>query len=255
MAEKIKFPCIQVAEGEINQRVITCGDPAIAELISKFFDDPVCMAKNREFWTFNGTYKGVPVSVTSHGVGCGGAAIAFESMWRAGAKVIIRVGTCGGIEENVLGGDLVIATGAIRMEGTGLQYAPVEFPAVADFQVVNALAEAAKADGQRFHTGVVHCKDSFYGQLDPDSMPVRGELKSKWQAWLDCGALASEMESAALFVVAAARRVRVGTVLLVLGNQTRRAKGLEDIQCHDTEQAVRVAADAMRRLIKRDKTS
>ena len=93
-------------------------------------------------------------------------------------------GTCGGIEENVLGGDLVIATGAIRMEGTGLQYAPVEFPAVADFQVVNALAEAAKADGQRFHTGVVHCKDSFYGQLDPDSMPVRGELKSKWQAWL-----------------------------------------------------------------------
>lgn len=149
----------------------------------------------------------------------------------------------------------MIATGAIRMEGTGLQYAPVEFPAVADFQVVNALAEAAKADGQRFHTGVVHCKDSFYGQLDPDSMPVRGELKSKWQAWLDCGALASEMESAALFVVAAARRVRVGTVLLVLGNQTRRAKGLEDIQCHDTEQAVRVAADAMRRLIKRDKTS
>ena len=89
MAEKIKFPCIQVAEGEINQRVITCGDPARAELISKFFDDPVCMAKNREFWTFNGTYKGVPVSVTSHGVGCGGAAIAFESMWRAGAKVFV----------------------------------------------------------------------------------------------------------------------------------------------------------------------
>ncbi len=192
------------------------------------------------------------------GIGGPSAAIAMEELIHCGAECFIRVGTCGGIEENVLGGDLVIATGAIRMEGTGLRVAPVEFPAVADFQVVNALAEkkqGTKADGQRFHTGVVHCKDSFYGQLDPDSMPVRGELKSKWQAWLDCGALASEMESAALFVVAAARRVRVGTVLLVLGNQTRRAKGLEDIQCHDTEQAVRVAADAMRRLIKRDKTS
>ncbi len=89
------------------------------------------------------------------------AAIAMEELIHCGAECFIRVGTCGGIEENVLGGDLVIATGAIRMEGTGLQYAPVEFPAVADFQVVNALAEAAKADGQRFHTGVVHCKDSF----------------------------------------------------------------------------------------------
>ena len=166
----------------------------------------------------------------STGIGGPSAAIAMEELIHCGAECFIRVGTCGGIEENVLGGDLVIATGAIRMEAPGFSTRLLNFR---QWRIsgCKCLAEAAKADGQRFHTGVVHCKDSFYGQLDPDSMPVRGELKSKWQAWLDCGALASEMESAALFVVAAARRVRVGTVLLVLGNQTRRAKGLEDIQC------------------------
>lgn len=246
---------LKIRPGDVGRYVILPGDPGRCEKIARYLEDPRFVASNREYTICTGTLEGEKVSVCSTGIGGPSAAIAMEELIHCGAECFIRVGTCGGIEENVLGGDLVIATGAIRMEGTGLQYAPVEFPAVADFQVVNALAEAAKADGQRFHTGVVHCKDSFYGQLDPDSMPVRGELKSKWQAWLDCGALASEMESAALFVVAAARRVRVGTVLLVLGNQTRRAKGLEDIQCHDTEQAVRVAADAMRRLIKRDKTS
>ena len=227
---------LKIRPGDVGRYVILPGDPGRCEKIARYLEDPRFVASNREYTIYTGTLEGEKVSVCSTGIGGPSAAIAMEELIHCG-------------------GDLVIATGAIRMEGTGLQYAPVEFPAVADFQVVNALAEAAKADGQRFHTGVVHCKDSFYGQLDPDSMPVRGELKSKWQAWLDCGALASEMESAALFVVAAARRVRVGTVLLVLGNQTRRAKGLEDIQCHDTEQAVRVAADAMRRLIKRDKTS
>ena len=244
---------LKIRPGDVGRYVILPGDPGRCEKIARYLEDPRFVASNREYTIYTGTLEGEKVSVCSTGIGGPSAAIAMEELIHCGAECFIRVGTCGGIEENVLGGDLVIATGAIRMEGTGLQYAPVEFPAVADFQVVNALAEAAKADGQRFHTGVVHCKDSFYGQLDPDSMPVRGELKSKWQAWLDCGALASEMESAALFVVAAARRVRVGTVLLVLGNQTRRAKGLEDIQCHDTERAVRVAADAMRRLIKRDK--
>ena len=230
---------LKIRPGDVGRYVILPGDPGRCEKIARYLEDPRFVASNREYTIYTGTLEGEKVSVCSTGIGGPSAAIAMEELIHCGAECFIRVGTCGGIEENVLGGDLVIATGAIRMEGTGLQYAPVEFPAVADFQVVNALAEAAKADGQ----------------LDPDSMPVRGELKSKWQAWLDCGALASEMESAALFVVAAARRVRVGTVLLVLGNQTRRAKGLEDIQCHDTEQAVRVAADAMRRLIKRDKTS
>ena len=246
---------LQIRPGDVGRYVILPGDPKRCEKIAKHFDDAKLVADSREFVTYTGYLDGEKVSVTSTGIGGPSASIAMEELVQCGADTFIRVGTCGGIDLDVKGGDIVVATGAVRMEGTSKEYAPIEFPAVADFQVVNALAEAAKADGQRFHTGVVHCKDSFYGQLDPDSMPVRGELKSKWQTWLDCGALASEMESAALFVVAAARRVRVGTVLLVLGNQTRRAKGLEDIQCHDTEQAVRVAADAMRRLIKRDKTS
>ena len=221
---------LKIRPGDVGRYVILPGDPGRCEKIARYLEDPRFVASNREYTIYTGTLEGEKVSVCSTGIGGPSAAIAMEELIHCGAECFIRVGTCGGICRN-------------------------HFPAVADFQVVNALAEAAKADGQRFHTGVVHCKDSFYGQLDPDSMPVRGELKSKWQTWLDCGALASEMESAALFVVAAARRVRVGTVLLVLGNQTRRAKGLEDIQCHDTERAVRVAADAMRRLIKRDKTS
>ena len=84
-------------------------------------------------------------------------------------------------------------------------------------------------------------------------MPIKGELKSKWEAWCACGALASEMESATLYIVAAVRKVRIGTVLLVLGNQTRRGMGLEDIQCHDTERSVKVAVDAIANLIKKDK--
>ena len=177
----------------------------------------------------------------------------MEELIHCGAECFVRTGTCGGMDKDVLGGDLVIASGAIRMEGTGLQYAPIEFPAVADVGVVNALCEAAKADGYSYHVGVVHCKDSFYGQLDPDSMPIKGELKSKWEAWCACGALASEMESATLYIVAAVRKVRIGTVLLVLGNQTRRGMGLEDIQCHDTERSVKVAVDAIANLIKKDK--
>ena len=97
----------------------------------------------------------------STGIGGPSAAIAMEELIHCGAECFVRTGTCGGMEKDVLGGDLVIANGAIRMEGTGLQYAPIEFPAVADTGVINALCEAARADGCRYHVGVVHCKDSF----------------------------------------------------------------------------------------------
>ena len=134
------------------------------------------MAQNREYWTYTGLYQGVPVAVVSHGVGSGGAAIAFESLWRAGARVIIRVGTCGGMQPEVKSGDIVVATGAIRMEGTSKEYAPIEFPAVANLDVTNALVEAAKEKGFIYHTGVVQSKDSFYGQHEPEAMPAGYEL-------------------------------------------------------------------------------
>ena len=119
--------------------------------------------------------------------------------------------------------------------------------------MVAALRSAAKKKGCRVHTGVVQCKDNFYGQHDPDTMPVGYELKAKWDAWLKCGALTSEMESSTLFIVGSVRRVRTGAVLAVLGNQTRRELGLEDIQVHDTETAIQVAVEAVRELIKGDR--
>ena len=120
-----------------------------------------------------------------------------------------------------------------------------------DFDVTTALKEASEELGYRHHLGVVQCKDNFYGQHSPDSMPVADELNSKWKAWIACGALASEMESAALFIVGCVRRVRTGSVMLVIANQTRRELGLEDPQVYDTEAAVVTAVEAMRKLIKK----
>lgn len=243
---------IQVAPGEVGKYVILPGDPKRCEKIARHFDDAKLIADNREFTTYTGTLDGVKVSVTSTGIGGPSAAIAMEELKRCGADTFIRVGTCGGMALDVKGGDLVIATGAIRAEGTSREYAPIEFPAVADFDVVCALTQAAQKLGRQYHTGVVQCKDSFYGQHEPEAKPVGYDLLNKWNAWLKLGTLASEMESAALFIVASALHVRVGTVLLAIANQERAKAGLDNEQVHDTEGAIDTAIEAIRILIARD---
>lgn len=238
---------------DVGEYVILPGDPGRCEKIAAYLDNPVKIAQNREYVTYTGELEGVKVSVVSTGIGGPSASIAMEELVHCGAKTFIRVGTSGGMQEEVCGGDLVIATGAIRFEGTTKEYAPVEYPAVADYSIVGALKEAADELEMRAYLGVVQCKDNFYGQHSPETMPVDYELTNKWNAWMRCGALASEMESAALFIVGSVRRVKVGTVLLVLANQTRRAKGLEDREVYDTDKAVKVAVEAMRKLIIKDK--
>jgi uridine phosphorylase len=176
----------------------------------------------------------------------------MEELVKCGADTFVRVGTCGGMQEEVIGGDLVIASGAVRMEGTSKEYAPIEFPAVADVSVVQALMEAAKSVKHPYHVGVVQCKDSFYGQHEPETKPVGYELMNKWEAWIRCGCLASEMESAALFVAASYLRVKVGSIFLVVANQEREKKGLPNPQAHDTDIAIKTAIEAIRNLI-RDK--
>ena len=153
---------------------------------------------------------------------------------------------------NVKSGDVVVATGAIRYEHTSLEYAPIEYPAVPDFGVTNALVDAARDVGVTYHTGVVECKDSFYGQHQPEKHPVSYELLNKWEAWLRMGCIASEMESAALFIAGAYRRVRVGSLFLVVANQERAKKGLPNAQVHDTDLAIRVAIDAIRKMIDKE---
>lgn len=244
---------IGVGKGDVGEYVILPGDPKRCALIAKYFDEPVLVGDSREFVTYTGYLDGVKVSVTSTGIGGPSASIAMEELVKCGARTFIRVGTCGGIDINVKGGDLVIASGAIRFEGTSKEYAPIEFPAVADIEIVNALIKASKKLHFNYHVGVVQCKDSFYGQHRPETLPNSFELINKWDAWVKLGTKASEMESAALFVVASYLGVRCGSVLLAVANQERAKLGLENRQCHDTDSAIKTAIEAIRILIKDEK--
>ena len=244
---------IGLKEGDVGEYVILPGDPKRCEKIAKYFDDAKLVADRREFTTYTGYLNGVKVSVTSTGIGGPSASIAMEELVKVGAKYFIRVGTCGGMDLDVKSGDLVIATGAIRMEGTSKEYAPIEFPAVANYDIVTALINSAKKLDLPYHVGVVECKDSFYGQHSPELMPVNYELQNKWNAWLKLGCLASEMESAALFIVASYLKVKVGSIFLVVANREREKRGLENPVAHDTELAIKTAVEAIKNLIAENK--
>ncbi len=244
---------VGVGEGDVGRYVILPGDPKRCEKIAAYFDDPKFVADSREFVTYTGTLLGEKVSVTSTGIGGPSASIAITELARSGADTFLRVGTCGGMQIDVCGGDIVIANGAIRMEGTSKEYAPIEYPAVPDYDVLSAMIEGAKTVGARYHVGVVQCKDAFYGQHQPELMPVSYELENKWEAWLRMGCLASEMESAALFIAGSFLKVRVGSCFLVVANQERAKAGLSNDQVHDTDQAIRIAVEAIKKLIASDK--
>lgn len=246
---------IGLRKGDVGKYVILPGDPKRCEKIARHFDDAKLIADSREYVTYTGYLDGVKVSVTSTGIGGPSASIALEELVRVGADTFLRVGTCGGMQTDIMGGDLVIATGAIRMEGTSKEYAPIEFPAVANLEITNALVQAAKDLNKKYHVGIVQCKDAFYGQHEPETKPVDYELVNKWNAWVLLGCKASEMESAALFVVGDYLRVRVGSSFLVVANQEREKLGLENPVVHDTEAAIEVTVQAIRNLIKQDKES
>lgn len=228
------------------------GDPARVEKIARFLDFPRFYRQNREYTTWLGELSGRTVMVMSTGMGGPSAAIGAEELHKTGVDTMIRIGTCGGMKLDVKGGDLVIANAAIRAEGTTREYVPLEFPAVSTPQVTNALAQACKNLGAAWHVGVVHCKDSFYGQHDPDRMPAGYELKDKWQAWVKAGCLASEMESAALFIVGQVLGLRTGCVLSTVWNQQREASGMDNPHNHDTTLGIRAAVEAVRLLIAED---
>lgn len=246
---------IQVAKGEVGRYVILPGDPKRCKKIAAYFDEPELVADNREYVTYTGKLDGVPVSVTSTGIGGPSASIAIEELVRCGADTFLRVGTCGGMQLDIKSGDVVIAQAAIRMEGTSREYAPIEYPAVADYDVLSAMIEGTRKTGAAWHVGVVQCKDAFYGQHCPELMPVSYELQNKWQAWLRMGCLASEMESAALFIAGSFLRVRVGSLFLVVANQEREARGMENPVVHDIDLPIRAAVEAIRELIRKDKTA
>lgn len=246
---------IQCTPGQVGKYCILPGDPGRCQAIAQWFDHPAFVQQNREYTTYTGTLLGEPVSVVSTGIGGPSAAIAMEELCNLGAHTFIRVGTCGGIHLDVQSDDVVIATGAVRMEGTSREYAPLEYPAVSDFQVTSALTQAASQLGKRWHTGVVQSKDSFYGQHSPGRMPVARTLEEKWEAWKRLGVLASEMEGAALFTVAASRGVRCGAVFHVIWNQERERAGLDQKESLDTGSAIQVGVKALELLIQQDRRS
>ena len=244
---------IHCAQGDVGRYCILPGDPGRCASIAERFDDARFVASNREYTVYTGSLLGEKVSVCSTGIGGPSAAIAMEELHKLGAHTFIRVGTCGGIDLDVRSGQVVIATGAIRYEHTSREYAPIEYPAVADFEVAAALVQSAKALGMPYHTGVVQCKDSFYGQHDPRRMPVSGELLEKWEAWKRLGVKASEMESAALFVVANALGCRCGSCFHVVWNQEREAAGLDQDMSENTASAIAIGVEALKLLIAADR--
>jgi len=244
---------IALARGEIGGYAILPGDPGRVKKIAELLDDPEFIAENREFRTFSGTLSGERVCVTSTGIGGPSSAIAMEELTRCGVHTFIRAGTCGGMQPEVRAGDLVIVSAAIRGDGTSREYLPDGYPAAADFTVLSALRGAAVALGTRYHIGVVQSKDSFYGQTEPESMPMREFLNARWQSYVRAGCLASEMEAATLLSVGLARRVRVGAVLTAVWNPELVNSGQDASQNFDSENAIRCAIEAMRLLIAADR--
>jgi uridine phosphorylase len=242
---------IQMKKGDVGRYVLLPGDPGRCELIASYFDDPQLVAHNREYKTYTGTLLGERVSVTSTGIGCPSTAIAVEELIMLGADTFIRVGTSGGMQVELNPGDLAIITGAIRDEGTTLHYLPPEFPAVANVEVVAALRDAAKRTGVPAHLGISHSKDSFYGQHQPERMPVADHLLERWKAWKMGGAICSEMEAAAIFILGSIYRVRTGGVMLIAANQERK----EEVRTvvHDLHGVVSTAIEALKILITSDR--
>ena len=233
---------LHLQKGDVGRYVLLPGDPGRCKVIAEHFDGVVHVATNREYVTYTGTLDGVKVSVTSTGIGCPSAAIAIEELVRVGADTFIRVGTSGAIQPGTKTGDLAIVTGAIRDEGTSSHYMPIEFPAVADLQVVDALRRAARSRNERFKVGISQSKDSFYGEVEPEHSGVTSRLLDRWKAWEIGGAICSEMEASAIFVIASMLRVRAGGIMAMWG----------DGEFKSLDNLIGTAVEGIRELIKED---
>ena len=246
---------IHVKPGDVGEYVILCGDPGRVEKIAAYLDNPVFVSQNREYTIYNGYIDETLVTVASTGIGGPSAAICVEELIKCGAKYFIRVGTSGGIRSDVVGGDLVIATAAVRDDGTSREYLHESYPAAADFNIVRALADEAESLSARYHVGVVQSKDSFYGETDPESMPISDALINRWESYVRLGCLTSEMECAAIFAVAQTRGVYAGAVMLAIWN-------VEDLKVNpnplintDTATAIKCAVGAIFRLVESNSTN
>jgi uridine phosphorylase len=241
---------IQLAKGDVGRYVLLPGDPGRVPVIAKFLDKAEKVAQNREYTTYTGEVDGIRVSVTSTGIGCPSAAIAVEELARIGADTFIRVGTAGGLQTNVGLGDLVITTATVREDGTSLQYVPLNYPAVADFQLTMALWEAARKLGYKAHLGITQTKDAFYTEEDDPRLPQYDEIRARWKTWQKANVLASSMESSAIFVVSSFRRLRAAEILAVIGSTIT---GEMIVKKVGIEEMIKTAVEAIRIIAARDR--
>jgi uridine phosphorylase len=243
---------VGLAKGEVGDYVLVPGDPARTAVIAKFLDGAKEMAFSREYRTFTGSVDGVPVSTMSTGMGGPSVAIGVEELSELGVHTFLRVGTCGAAQPEIKMGDLVIALGSVRSEGTPNGYVPAEYPAVASLDVVNALVDAAKASGVPYHVGIIRSVDALYSDLVPDSMP-RPHLRDELEMWSRAGVLSNDMETSTLLVVARLRKLRAGTINLCVDELG--AGEIHHLDPSYMESMLKVAVDAIRRLIELDRAA
>jgi uridine phosphorylase len=243
---------IGLAKGDVGEYVLVPGDPGRTPMIAKYLDGAREVAFSREYRTFTGSIDGVPVSTISSGMGGPSVAIAVEELNELGVHTFLRVGTCGAAQPEIKMGDLVIAIGSVRSEGTPNGYVPPEYPAIASLDVVNALVEASQKEGVQYHVGVIRSVDALYSDLMPDRMP-RPNLRDELEMWSRAGILSNDMETSTLFVVARIRKLRAGTINLCVDELG--AGEIHHLDPSYMDRMLKVAVDAIRILIKRDQSA
>ena len=225
--EQVKH--LPIKFGEVARYVIVPGDPNRVPVIAESLENVINQGQNREFNAYKGTYKGIDVSVVSTGIGCPSTAIAVEELSHIGAEVFIRIGTSGSVDKSAKKGDIFIATAAVRDDGTSKQYIPIEFPAIAPHNVVSSLIKASKDLNIDSKVGICQSKDSFFGETEPDRMPVAPYLDFKWKSWQEGGVGASEMEAATLFTLSQIKRIEAGAILAIETSDKETIKKMTEI--------------------------
>ena len=225
--EQVKH--LPIKFGEVARHYYVPGDPNRVPVIAESLENVINQGQNREFNAYKGTYKGIDVSVVSTGIGCPSTAIAVEELSHIGAEVFIRIGTSGSVDKSAKKGDIFIATAAVRDDGTSKQYIPIEFPAIASHNVVSSLIKASKDLNIDSKVGICQSKDSFFGETEPDRMPVAPYVDFKWKSWQEGGVGASEMEAATLFTLSQIKRIEAGAILAIETSDKETIKKMTEI--------------------------
>lgn len=244
---------------EVGRYVFLPGSPQRVDRIAKYLDNYSFVKENREHRIFAGYLDGERVLVVSTGMGGPSTAITLEELVELGADTFIRVGTCATVSPLVKRGDVVIPTAAVRMEGTSSHYAPLEYPAVPDPDLADAILHASHELMFPTKRGVVITRDSFYTQNRAETKPIGYELVNKWNAYKQMGALVTEMECSPLFIAGHSLNVRTAGVLVCATNYEVEEADNKDVNktypMNFEARAIEAAIVAMRNVIKADKKS